>query len=54
MDKMTTEKMTICRPRALSFADVPFDTTVADSKRFYPRLVAASPTAASFRDEVAT
>jgi transglutaminase-like putative cysteine protease len=36
------------------FADVPFDTIVADLKRFYPKLVAARPAAASFRDEVTT
>jgi hypothetical protein len=30
------------------------DTILADFKTFYPNLVAASPTAASFRDEVAT
>jgi len=37
-----------------AFADVPFETIVADFKRLYPKLVAASPTAASFRDEVTT
>ena len=37
-----------------AFADVPFETIVADFKKFYPKLVAASPAAASFRDEVAT
>jgi transglutaminase-like putative cysteine protease len=37
-----------------AFADVPFDTIVADFKTFYPKLVTASPTAASFRDEVTT
>ena len=37
-----------------AFADVPFDTIVADLKKFYPKLVAAGPTAASFRDEVTT
>lgn len=41
------------------FADVPFDAIVADLRKFYPKLVAASstaasPTAASFRDEVTT
>jgi transglutaminase-like putative cysteine protease len=35
-----------------TYADVPFDTILADFKTFYPKLVAASPTAASFRDEV--
>jgi transglutaminase-like putative cysteine protease len=35
-----------------AFADVPFETIVADFKKFYPKLLAASPTAASFRDEV--
>ena len=34
-----------------AFADVPFETIVADLKKLYPKLVAASPTA-SFRDEV--
>ena len=29
-----------------AFADVPFDTIVADFKKFYPKLVAASPAAA--------
>lgn len=37
-----------------AFADVPFETIVADVKKLYPKLVAASPAAASFRDEVAT
>jgi transglutaminase-like putative cysteine protease len=37
-----------------AFADVPFDTILADFKTFYPKLVAASPTTASFRDEVTT
>jgi transglutaminase-like putative cysteine protease len=37
-----------------AFADVPFETIMADFKKLYPKLVAASPTAASFRDEVAT
>ncbi len=37
-----------------AFADVPFDTIRADFKAFYPKLVAASATAASFRDEVTT
>jgi transglutaminase-like putative cysteine protease len=37
-----------------AFADVPFATIVADFKKFYPKLVATSPTAASFRDEVTT
>jgi transglutaminase-like putative cysteine protease len=37
-----------------AFADVPFETIGADFKKLYPKLVAASPTAASFRDEVAT
>jgi hypothetical protein len=33
---------------------VPFETIVADFKIFYPKLLAASPTATSFRDEVTT
>jgi transglutaminase-like putative cysteine protease len=37
-----------------AYADVPFDITLADIKSCYPKLVAASPTAASFRDEVTT
>jgi transglutaminase-like putative cysteine protease len=37
-----------------AFADVPFATIVADFKAFYPKLVAASASAASFRDEVTT
>jgi Transglutaminase-like superfamily len=37
-----------------AYADVPFDTILTDFKTFYPKLVAASPTAASFRDEVTT
>jgi transglutaminase-like putative cysteine protease len=36
------------------FADVPFETIVADFKKLYPKLVASSPTGASFRDEVTT
>jgi transglutaminase-like putative cysteine protease len=34
------------------YADVPMETIVADFKRFYPKLIAASESAASFRDEV--
>jgi transglutaminase-like putative cysteine protease len=37
-----------------AFADVPFATIIADFRKFYPKLVAASPAAASFRDEVTT
>jgi hypothetical protein len=37
-----------------AFPDVPFATIVADFKTLYPKLRAASPTAASFRDEVTT
>jgi transglutaminase-like putative cysteine protease len=37
-----------------AFADVPFAAIVADFKTLYPKLRAASPTAASFRDEVTT
>ena len=35
-----------------AFADVPFETIVGDFKKFYPKLVAASPPTANFRDEV--
>ena len=37
-----------------AFTDVPFTTIIADFRKFYPKLVAASPAAASFRDEVTT
>lgn len=37
-----------------AFEDVPFDTIVADFKRFYPKLVGSVATDADFRDEVAT
>ncbi len=37
-----------------AYADVPFDRIIADFKTFYPKLFAASPAAASFRDEVTT
>jgi transglutaminase-like putative cysteine protease len=37
-----------------AFEDVPFETIVADFKKFYPRLLAASPAMAAFRDEVTT
>jgi transglutaminase-like putative cysteine protease len=37
-----------------AFADVPFETIVSDFKKFYPKLLAASPSAANFRDEVTT
>lgn len=37
-----------------AFEDVPFDTIVADFKRFYPKLVGGVATDADFRDEVAT
>jgi transglutaminase-like putative cysteine protease len=37
-----------------AFADVPFATITADFRKFYPKLVAASPSAGNFRDEVTT
>ncbi len=37
-----------------AFADVPFETIVGDFKKLYPKLVAASPPTASFRDEATT
>jgi hypothetical protein len=37
-----------------AFADVPFETIVDDFRKFYPKLVASSPAATSFRDEVTT
>ena len=37
-----------------AFADVPFDAILADFKKLYSKPVAASPAAASFRDEVTT
>ena len=37
-----------------AFADVPFEAIVSDFKKFYPKLLAASPPAANFRDEVTT
>jgi transglutaminase-like putative cysteine protease len=37
-----------------AFEDVPFEIIVADFKKFYPKLLAVSPAAASFRDEVTT
>ncbi len=37
-----------------TFADVPFETIVADFKKFYPKLLAAGRPAANFRDEVTT
>ncbi len=37
-----------------AFADVPFETIVADFKKFYPKLLAAGTPAANFRDEVTT
>jgi len=37
-----------------AFADVPFETIVADFKKFYPKLLAANAPSASFRDEVTT
>jgi transglutaminase-like putative cysteine protease len=37
-----------------AFADVPFETIVADFRKYYPKLAGASPAAASFRDEVTT
>lgn len=37
-----------------AFADVPFETILADFKKFYPKLLTSGPTAASFRDEVTT
>jgi transglutaminase-like putative cysteine protease len=37
-----------------AFADVPFETIVADFKKFYPKLVAIGAPAANFRDEVTT
>jgi len=35
-----------------AFADVPYATIAADFRKFYPKLVAVSRSAASFRDEV--
>ena len=37
-----------------AFPDVPFATIVADFETLYPKLRAADPAAASFRDEVTT
>jgi transglutaminase-like putative cysteine protease len=37
-----------------AFTDVPFETIIADFKKFYPKLLASSTPAASFRDEVTT
>ncbi len=37
-----------------AFADVPFETILADFKKLYPKLLATGPCAASFRDEVTT
>jgi transglutaminase-like putative cysteine protease len=37
-----------------AFADVPFETIVGDFKKLHPKLVAASPATASFRDEATT
>jgi transglutaminase-like putative cysteine protease len=37
-----------------AFEDVPFETIVADFKKFYPKLLAASRPGANFRDEVTT
>ncbi len=37
-----------------AFVDVPFETIVADFRKFYPKLASTSPAAASFRDEVRT
>ncbi len=37
-----------------AFEDVPFETIVADFKKFYPKLRSANAAAASFRDEVTT
>jgi transglutaminase-like putative cysteine protease len=37
-----------------AFADVPFAAIVADFKKFYPKLLAASTPSANFRDEVTT
>ena len=37
-----------------AFTDVPFETIVADFKKFYPKLLAASAPSVSFRDEVTT
>ena len=37
-----------------AFAEVPFETILSDFKKFYPKLLGASPPAANFRDEVTT
>ena len=37
-----------------AFADVPFEAIQADFRKFYPKLLATNPSAASFRDEVTT
>jgi transglutaminase-like putative cysteine protease len=52
-DQAGRRQMEYLRDRG-AFADVPVETIVADFRKFYPKLVAASPSAARFRDEVTT
>jgi transglutaminase-like putative cysteine protease len=52
-DQIGRRHMEYLRDRG-AFADVPFQTIVADFEKFYPKLVAARQTGASFRDEVTT
>ncbi len=52
-DRAGRQHMEYLRDRG-AFADVPFDTIVADFKKFYPKLASARPAVASFRDEVTT
>ncbi len=52
-DRSGRRHMEYLRDRG-AFEDVPFEAIVADFKKLYPRLLAASPAAANFRDEVTT
>jgi hypothetical protein len=47
-------RLVLAGKRRTVMVESPLHTILADCKTFYPKLVAASPTAASFRDEVTT
>ena len=47
-------RLVLAGKRRTVMVESPLHTILADFKTFYPKLVAASPIAASFRDEVTT
>jgi hypothetical protein len=56
LSKVSRSMVGSCSPgnEVTVMVESPLHTILADFKTFYPKLVAASPIAASFRDEVTT